>query len=66
MFRNAVNRLTFFFLMTCNALEIWFELSRVKLYRKDLKGNINYSELISGKFELSRVRITEGEIAVNV
>ena len=38
--------------MTCNALKIWFELLRVKLYRKDLKGNINYSE-----FELPTVKL---------
>ena len=32
----------------------------VKLYRKDLRGNK------SGRFELSRVRVTEGKITVNV
>ena len=50
-----------YFLMTCNALKIWFELSRVKLYRKDLKGNINYSELAGSSsyrgFELPRVKL---------
>ena len=61
MFWSAVQRLTFFFLTTCNALKIWFELSRVKLYRKDLKGNINYSELAGSSsyrgFELPRVKL---------
>ena len=58
---GLVHRLTFFFLMTCNALKIWFELSRVKLYRKDLKGNLNYSELAGSssyrEFELPRVKL---------
>ena len=26
----------------------WFELSRVKLYRKDLKGDKNYFKLVGG------------------
>ena len=43
-----------------------FELSRVKLYRYGLKGNRNYFEFNSGRFELSRVRVTEGKITVNV
>ena len=42
-------------------IQIWFELSRVKLYRKDLKGNINYSELAGSSsyrgFELPRVKL---------
>ena len=48
----------------------WFELSRVKLYRNELKGNKNYFELAGGSsyrgFELSRVRVAEGKITVNV
>ena len=30
------------FFSNFHALKTWFELSRVKLYRKDLKGNKNY------------------------
>ena len=37
-------------------LKTWFELSGVKLYRNNLKGNKNYFE-VSGRFELSRVRV---------
>ena len=40
MFRTAVH-----FFPTCQALKAWFELSRVNLYRNDLKGNENYFEL---------------------
>ena len=42
------------FFSTCHALKTRFELSRVKLYRNDLKGNKNYFEFNSGRFELSR------------
>ena len=60
MFRSAVQRLTFF-LTSCNALRIWFELSGVKLYRKNLKENINYSELAGSSsyrgFQLTRVKL---------
>ena len=52
------------FFPTSEALKTWFELSRVKLYRNDLRGNKNYSEL--ARFELSRVRVTEGKITVNI
>ena len=41
MFRTAVH----FFLSTSY---VWFELSRVKLYRNDVKGNQNYFELAGG------------------
>ena len=41
-----------------------FELLRVKLYRNDLKGKKIL--LISGRYKLSRVRITEGKITFNV
>ena len=37
----------------------WFELSRVKLYGNDLRGNKNY-------FELREVGVIEGKITVNV
>ena len=62
MLWSAVHRLTFQdFFMTCHALKIWFELSRVKLCRKDLKENINYSELAGSSsyrgFELPRVKL---------
>ena len=46
-----------FFFLTCHTLITWFELSRVTLYRNDLKGNKNYVELAGGSsyrgFELS-------------
>ena len=38
----------FFFFPTCHALKTWFELSKVKLYRNNLKGNKNYFELAGG------------------
>ena len=44
----------------------WFKLSRVNLYRNDLKGNENYFKLTGSRFELSRVRVTEGKIIVDV
>ena len=47
------------FFPTFLGLKTWFELSRVKLYRNDARENNNY-------FELSRVRVTEGKITVNV
>ena len=37
-----------FFFLTCQALETWFELSRVKLFRNDLKENNIYFELAGG------------------
>ena len=37
-----------FFFSICLALKTWFELSRVKLFRNDLKGNKNYFELAGG------------------
>ena len=44
VFRTSVHG----FLLTCHVLKTRFELSRVQLYRNDLKGI----------FELSRVRLT--------
>ena len=61
MFRTAVH-----FFPTCQALKAWFKLSRVNLYRNDLKGNENYFELTGSKFELSRVRVTEGKTIVDL
>ena len=52
-----------FFFSTCHELtcKTWFELSRVKLYRKDLKGNKNYFKLVGGLsyqgFELLMVKL---------
>ena len=41
----------------------WFELSRVKLYQNDLRGNKNNFELVRGSssrgFELLRVKLQE-------
>ena len=49
----------------CHVLKMLFELLRVKLYRNDLKGKKN-KLLISGRYKLSRVRVTEGKITFNV
>ena len=42
-------------------LKTWFELSMVKLYRNDLRGNKNYFELAGDSsykgFELPRVKL---------
>ena len=55
---NAIFRIAAqFFFSTC-VLKMWFELSRVKFYRNDLKGNKDYS--------WRKVRVTEGKSAVNV
>ena len=50
MFRTARSSLflLLFFFLTCQALETWFELSRVKLFRNDLKENNIYFELAGG------------------
>ena len=46
---------------TCQALKAWFGLSRMNLYRNDLRGNKNYFELARGLsyrgFELLRVKL---------
>ena len=47
-------------------LKAWLELSRVHLYGNDLKGNENYFELTGSRFKLSRVRVTEGKIIVDL
>ena len=51
MFRTAVQ----FFSSTCHVLKTWFELTRAKLYRNDLK-----------KILRREVRVIEGKITVNV
>ena len=61
VFRTAVH-----FFPTCQALKAWFKLLRVNLYRNDLKGNKNYFKLTGPRLELSRVRVTEGKIIVDV
>ena len=52
-----------FFFLTCHVLITWFELSRVNLYRNEVKGNKNYFELVQGSsyrwFELPRVKLQE-------
>ena len=49
------------FFPTCHALITWFELSRVKLYRNELRDNKNNFELAGGSsyrgFELPRVKL---------
>ena len=66
MFRTPVRCFSSTFLRA----QTRFELSKVKLYRDDLRENKNYFELAEGSsyrgFELSRVRVTEGKITVNV
>ena len=47
MFRTAVQ----FFSSTCHVLKTWFELTRAKLYRNDLK------KYFGGRFELSRGKL---------
>ena len=39
-YRQRIHRFLthFFFFSICHALKTWFELSRIKLYRNDLKG----------------------------
>ena len=61
MFRTSVNAFLF---LTFHAFITWFELSRVKLYRIDLKGKKLLR--VNWRFELSRVRVTEGKITANV
>ena len=61
MFSTTVLRS--FWLVKC--WQTWFELSRVKLYRKWPEGKRKLLR-VSGRFELSRVRVTKGKIAVNV
>ena len=62
MIRTALH----FFFSASRELKTWFELSRVSWYRNDLKGNENYFEVNSGRFELSRVWVTKGKIVVNL
>ena len=49
------------FFPDCRVHISWFELSKVKLYRNDLKGNKNYFELVGSSsyrgFELLRVKL---------
>ena len=57
MFRTPVHC----FFPTFQGFKTWFELSRVKLYRNDLRGNKNYFELTGDSsylgFELPRVKL---------
>ena len=50
-----------FFSLLVNALKTWFELSKVKLYGSELKGNKNYFELEESSsyqgFKLLRVKL---------
>ena len=48
MFWTAVDHCVFFPFVMCLINKTWFELSRVKLCRNDLKGNKNYFELVGG------------------
>ena len=42
---SVIQTAVHFFFSTCQVLKTWFELSRVNLYRNDLKGNKNYFKL---------------------
>ena len=56
-----------FFLSTCHVHKTWFELSRLKkLYTNNLIEGKQKLLRFRGRFELSRVRVTEGKITVNV
>ena len=59
MFRTPVHC----FFPTFQGFKTWFELSRVKLYRNDLRGNKNYFELAGVSsyrgFELPRVKLQQ-------
>ena len=48
------------FFPTFHALIAWFELSRVKLCRNDLKGKKLLR--VSGRFELSRVKLCRNDL----
>ena len=53
------------FYPTCHALITWFQYIEGKIVQKRAEGK---QKLLrdSGRFELSRVRVTEGNITVNV
>ena len=53
------------FLPTCHALKAWFKLSREQLYTNYLKGKQKLLRVI-WRFKLSRARVTEGKITVNL
>ena len=57
------------FFPTCHVLNTWFELSRVKLYRNNQKGNKNCFELAGGSsyrgFELQRIKFRENPREIN-
>ena len=54
-----------FFFPTCHALKTWFKLSREQLYTNYLKGKQKLLRVI-WRFKLSRARVTEGKITVNL
>ena len=63
---NVLDASTLFFFRLYKRLnKTWFELSRVNLYRNDLRGNKNYFELAGGS-SYREVRVTEGKTTVNV
>ena len=57
------------FFPTCHVLKTWFELSRVKLYRNNQKGNKNYFDLAGGSsyrgFKLQRIKFRENPREIN-
>ena len=53
------------FFPTCHALKTWFKLSREQLYTNYLKGKQKLLRVI-WRFKLSRARVTEGKITVNL
>ena len=62
MFRSSAH----FFFSTCHSLKIWFESSRVELYRNDLIEGKQTLLQVRARFALSGARVIEGKITVNV
>ena len=54
------------FFSTCHSLKIWFESSRVELYRNDLIEGKQTLLQVRARFALSRARVIQGKITVNV
>ena len=64
-FSTMVHRFLSFFLFffkTCHMLKMWFELSRVNLYRNNLKGFKQKSLQVSMRFELARVQVIGSQL----
>ena len=51
-----------FYFKTSHMLKIWFKLSRVNLYRNNLKGFKQKSLQVSMRFELARVQVIRSQL----